>query len=579
MDKVIHTVTERLRKLRLLLLDKADSFDPAFLLFTDELKKLRPRLKAFVHGAFEDNSYQEAPMFRGMFFSSGEQTGTLESGFLNSLPSLSAVKTQLPDTTRGLFLHDFFSKVLPRDRNIFTPIFEFLKWKLVTRNLGMVAWFLFLFFICGLLSLSYLGNLRSLNRLFDTFPQRPVFTEMVNEQVVELASFREYIEELGMLNTDWVVPRMGLDTSLRAEQRIQTLFCDEFMAVMLNPMDQAMVTAIGKLNAKSSEQLISEFVNLLVWRIDLIEKRLRGDSVSQLRALELPSGKALSDALPNFTEDLMIYFGQLYISYLFWNKDTQALLAQQLWLKARLAKVLGLKGADFKWLVSWVNSNPNNQSVTLRDFWGGPQVPLGSESYVPPAYTVKGYRAISDFLDELKAALRDTSSFEKHKEDFWSWYVNEYYAHWFAFADDFMEGEKQLLTHTDYQIMSTRMATTDNPYHDLLDRMKDEFLPIINIKTPPSWVNKVIQFNVVLAQYEAEQSKGIAQQASARAQSTLRNLVANIGGEMARKIEKRIEAAKALKDFLDVMGRIANYTETKEDAFKSASAFYPAEAE
>ncbi len=75
-EKAVSSLTERLRELRLLLIDGKSHFDPAFLLFAAELDRLSIKLKAFAAGAFEDNPYQEQPLFRGMFFSSGEQSGT-----------------------------------------------------------------------------------------------------------------------------------------------------------------------------------------------------------------------------------------------------------------------------------------------------------------------------------------------------------------------------------------------------------------------------------------------------------------------------------------------------------------------
>ena len=176
-DKAVFSLTERLHKLRLLLIDNTSKFDPAFLLFSNELDRISPRLKAFATGAFEDNPYTELPLFRGMFFSSGEQTGVQNSDFIAGLPSLKVVGKKNPAATRGIFLHDFFSKILPRDRYLFTPILEFLRWKLFTQNLGMAAWLLILFFVTGLLSLSYIGNQRAMNDLFVAFPKKPVFSK------------------------------------------------------------------------------------------------------------------------------------------------------------------------------------------------------------------------------------------------------------------------------------------------------------------------------------------------------------------------------------------------------------------
>ena len=80
-DSAVTGVVERLRELRVSLLDRDNRFDPAFLLFSEELERLRPRIRAFANGVFEENPYQEQPLFRGIHFSSGEQSGEQNSEF------------------------------------------------------------------------------------------------------------------------------------------------------------------------------------------------------------------------------------------------------------------------------------------------------------------------------------------------------------------------------------------------------------------------------------------------------------------------------------------------------------------
>jgi len=573
-DKAVLSVTDRLRELRLILLDRASSFDPAFLLFSDELERLRPRLKSFAVGAFEDNPYQESPLFRGMFFSSGEQTGEFSSEFLSGVESLNNIEKRLPGTSRGIFLHDFFSKVLPRDRNLFTPILEFLKWKLLTRNLGMAAWLLALFFVCGMMSLSYLGNLRAMDQLFADFPKKPEFSQELDLKIVELASFREHILALEKANTNWWIPRMGLDVSLDGQDNIEDFYCWKFRTIFLEPVDKDLNKAISKLNAKSPEELTSEFVQLLVWRIDMIENRLAGGDLNSLENLQVPSGHVLAEVAPGFSPDMMEYVRQLYASYLLWSDKVEPLEEELLLLKARLGKVLGLKGADFKWLVDWANGNPALPEVTLRNFWGGPLVPLGHDVYIRPAYTQAGRKMLEVFLAELKSAMQDAGEFDKHEKKFWNWYATQYYNEWFEFSSRFIEGEGQLLTKSDYRKMAVRMATEDNPYFNLLVRMNNEFTPLKDIMPQPGWVQQVAHFNVVLAQYKASQAEGV-EEASEKAKASLRKVVADMGGKLAEDIGRHIKAAKKLDAYVSVLNDIAAYTANQEDAFKSASALYP----
>lgn len=572
-DKTVRSVTERLRILRLVLLNGVSRFDPAFLLFSEELIRLSPGLKAFAQAVFQDNPYQETPLFRGMFFSSGKQNGELRSEFLSGLASLEAVGKQLPGTNRGLFLHDFFAKVLPRDRGLFTPMLEYLRWKLLTRNLGLIAWLLGLFFVCGLLSLSYLGNMRAMNDLYSAFPKKPTYSARLDDRLVQLASFRQRIQSLEAMNSNWWIPRMGLDISLEGQQRVQAVYCEQFKTLLLDPLDEHLHQAVSQLQGNAEDRLSSEFVSLLVWRIDLIKRERAGDDFKTLSKRRIPAVPTLSAAVPGFNQGLMSYLGENYIAYVLWTTDKEKLREQKLRLEADLAKVLSHKGADFRWLAGWANDEPTLTAVTLRDFWGGPMVPLEGDSYVPPAYTTAGREMLKSFLAELRSALKDPTEFDRHEKQFWSWYAESFYSSWFQFAERFHVGEGQLLTVTDYRDMAVRMSTVDNPYYELLTRMHAEFAPLKDYAPPPDWVGQVAYFNSILAQYKAGKLKGLAG-VSGQAEEFLRKTVADLGGNLAHNVEKRVEAAKKLDVFMSVLGDMGHYADSRKDAFRSAAALF-----
>jgi hypothetical protein len=130
-------MAERLKELRLLILNldgaRTQKTDPALLMFPEEFEKLEPGLNAFMRGAFQENPYQETPILRGIYFSSGRQEGTPYSHFLNAM-GLIGEKEVLPGTNRGLFLHDFFSRILPADRGLFAPTQKTMEWSRMTKS-------------------------------------------------------------------------------------------------------------------------------------------------------------------------------------------------------------------------------------------------------------------------------------------------------------------------------------------------------------------------------------------------------------------------------------------------------------
>ena len=143
LDRVMAGIGERLRHLRLLLLNQPGTAAEAagYLIFPEEFEGLKKGLESFIRTAFQENPYQDTPILRGLYFCSGRQEGTPYSHFLGAL-GLIGEKEVLPGTSRGLFLHDFFARILPKDKGIFTPTRRAIEWQIITRNLGLTSWVL-----------------------------------------------------------------------------------------------------------------------------------------------------------------------------------------------------------------------------------------------------------------------------------------------------------------------------------------------------------------------------------------------------------------------------------------------------
>jgi type VI secretion system protein ImpL len=99
-------------------------------------------------------------------------------------------KEVLPGTNRGLFLHDFFSRILPADRGLFAPTQKTMEWSRLTKSIGLTAWVAVMVAICGLLSFSFVKNLKTLRDVSGQFSKPPVLQGELTTDVLTLDRFR-----------------------------------------------------------------------------------------------------------------------------------------------------------------------------------------------------------------------------------------------------------------------------------------------------------------------------------------------------------------------------------------------------
>ena len=99
----VKLISERFKDLRLILLSRTESNDPGLVLFPDEFIGLDGSLSVFIKALFEENPYQETPLLRGLFFSSGRQEGEVYSRLIGGSETGLGYRAVLPGADRGFF--------------------------------------------------------------------------------------------------------------------------------------------------------------------------------------------------------------------------------------------------------------------------------------------------------------------------------------------------------------------------------------------------------------------------------------------------------------------------------------------
>ena len=418
LNRSLLTISERLKNIRLLALQKssiggltrepANACDPRLLLFPEEFERLEPGLKSFVRGAFEKNPYQETPTFRGIFFSSGRQEGSPYSHFLKEL-GLIGERDMLPGTNKGLFLHDFFSKILPADRELFMPTRKALSWYRLTQNMGLIAWVTVGIAVCGLLSYAFVKNLWTLTDISNQFSSPPVLQGELFTDLTTMEQYRSAIERVVAKNEKWWFPRFGLDQSKQVETRLKSEFCSRFKDFLLKDFDRRVLLSVSGFTGATPHELLSFYLPYLVRRVNLLTSRLSNDGLDTLLDMPQPNYDLLAPMVQQvqIPDEIKKIFEKIYLYYLWWNPDKNMLNEEYNSLRSWLQQILSREDIDLRWLIVYVDNYPDLIGIRLSDFWGEkkeerPKFPFLS------AFTRDGKKAIDGLMEEISRSLDDS---------------------------------------------------------------------------------------------------------------------------------------------------------------------------
>ncbi len=563
LDQAFSAIGERLRNLRVFLLHQTASkaVDPGLLLFPEEFDHLRQGLGSFIDGAFRETRYQETPVLRGLFFSSGRQEGSPFSHFLQAL-GLIGERDVLPGTDKGLFLHDFFAGILPKDKGLLAPTQRTLQWRILTRNLGLVSWVALGIAICGLLSFSFVKNLKTLREGSHEFAQFPVLRGEMLADLNTMERFRRAI--LKMENQNRWVPKLGLNESMNVEMGLKEKYCTQFQRGFLVSFDKQMGAVLAKLTDSTPDEIIWQYVAHLVRRINLLKSRLEDQGLETLQKKPQPPMGLTNTGVQSGVKES---FGNLYLYYLVWRSDSGEINKEITILQSWLRHVLTLRGSQLRWLVTWVNRQGSVPPVTLGDFWGG-SLPGPDGITIAPALTRKGKGLMDVFLQEIESALPDPRMLADQRLEFKKWYRNLCLEAWYNFAAGFPRGVERLQGKKEWQQTAARMATEQGPYLALLSRMALELESVAGEESLPPWLKQVYEFQLVKAQGSGE---GLLAKAAEKGKKLIGKIEKGVGKEGEQTLEYTLFAAKAYQEYRGSLAAIAPIATSTNQAYQMAS--------
>jgi type VI secretion system protein ImpL len=568
LNEGMQNLGEKLRRLRFALVQGEETVPPGTILFPQEFARLRPGLEAFLKAVFEENPYQENPLLRGLYFTSALREGVPNSPFLEEL-GIQAAGAETGDPGEGLFLKDLFDDILPKDRDLFGPITEFVTWNRLTRSLGLFSWLLIGLAVCGLLTLSFYLNTDAIQGFREDFFDPPRLTKDPTTDLMMLDKMRVEILEMEEKNRFWLIPRLGLGYSRWAVGQLKKHYSRLFREGFLLVTDTRLYERIAQVNENTPEEEFVDYVGYVVARITLLKEHLAGKKLTLEKEFRKITASLMETISPQMAlaPEIASKFGDVYYAYLSWSHDranTEERLAE---LRVALIQLLDKKGSDLQWLTrKWVPGVPD---IHLHDLWGTREIgEYRGRIVLPGAYTAEGRKHMEEFITLIEAALdgdKEKTLFEKRKAAFWVWYRQEFFHAWLTFMEGFHQGLNHLDTVAGWQRMASLMTTPKNPYFKLLDKAADE----INLlragkgEVPP-WAEMVTRIKQIqeVARTEKEKEKGGSLTARLKEKeeqlkgAALEKVDREKEQERARDLDEKLQQAKAWNEYMETLAKI-----------------------
>ena len=486
-------LSEQLKQLNLELMGRG-IVDDAIMLLPSELEQLRSGIRAFSKGVFQNSVFQASPHLRGVYWMGVENTASDDSD---------------PAVGAGLFVKDFFTEVLPRDRGVVNKIPAAVRAERWIRNLWFTGFASITALLWVALIYTYTGDKGFLESLEQTFAGQIVQRSDLGgniengEQLVVLIQSLEQHSFFPWIDDSTTEPLFV--------SKLKAIYVDRVWNDLVMPVDRQIERSLNralfdnKLPPDEAAQEIARYVGILVREINILQDFLAGKDQATLSALP-PLYQADDQLLhQELAESEFDSLNRLYLQMLYWATSTDS-YESTLQRKQRLLKrILADHPDNLNWLVNWGNTAGKSNEVRLADFWQG-SVPLDRNIQVVPAFTLAGKAMIDDFIDQILATDQAAERINALIPGFQESYRKRYLDAWRQFALNFYKGTDALSGHLDWQGAVDTQATGRNPFFNLLDRMAEELGPYEAMEGKPDWLFMVFYYKQMAAYAPADKT-------------------------------------------------------------------------
>lgn len=553
-----HTL-ERLKLLRLDMAVKGVELNPELLAFPHEFEQLRPGLVRFLAACAGNNPYLEQPLLRGLFFSSAIQSGEAVPSALASL--LQASEPVPSGTQKGIFLHDFFERVLPADRWTFLPTVLVNRWYQITRNVALIFWICAFTAILAFILLSYTQTRASLLEIKHIYPTQSMAQATTEaEQLLVMERAVAVIELIEAHEARWQTRWLAFSPDITdLEDDIKAAYVESYQHFLETSKPVSSWVSSDRSSTLNNPNYANA-VLALIRSINLTQARLKGANYQQLSAMPQIPVEATQQLFPDLPAPIAAQASQLQVAYKAWAPANDPVLKQRLSQERAVLRQLIAEYPRMEWLLPWANAILTLQPVSVRQFWL-PGTQGDDRGMIEPALTRQGSLQLQNFLNEIEQAYNDPIEFQRHRAAFEQWYLAERINTWQSFAWSLATGEQLLVNEPAWRDMLGKVDTETGPYYLFISRLNTEFAHV-PAKQLPEWLRFAREFETILKTATATSSLGRA--------SSLANALNTVG---ERVMEQSVESQslRPMGQFQKSIIEIQNFA-AYDQAFDTAAA-------
>ena len=575
LNQAMDHVIERLKDIRISMTASNVTLTPELLMFPAELDRLRPGLQSFLKSCLGDSPYLEQPLLRGLFFSSAKQEGAAFSRLMQK--DLSPPPGH-ESTSKGLFLHDFFGEILPRDRSVFMPTMIINRTREILRHSGQIVWVLTCIVLASFVHMSYDKNLHMVKQITLFYPKDIEAQNELSQNLGDINNIRKLTDLILERQSDALTKWMLFDSNINnlvshLQQTLVTRYWDSGVV-------QSMDIAYKDILSDPTSPIYPEAVLGLVREINLLQARINGARYQDLLLMPGIPEVALSVIAPMASPDILSSFNPVHAAFLSWSPiDDNYLPGRLQQFRLKLEQIIQNE-PHMNWLLAIVDSDPSLKPVTLTSFWlpQDPQSNQKSADNVPASMTRLGQQKVNGILQEISLAMQGNQVYPIQRELFEKWYETQRFNAWQNFAWSFPRGEKLLVGEPAWRDLANKLVTTDGPYFSLINRLNVEFKDYERGNLP-NWLAFARDFSTL---HREAQQTGTFKKISNFVSSvnlvggqSIRDTVSTGNFKITEEVQKLLDSSSSYQKYLSDFARANSEAMAGEGkAYQQASDFF-----